>query len=134
MYIIPHLYVVKHFWSFGIQNFQMYILWIFKVLKFHIFEIVNFFKVCLIGYYHLFFYHQIIYIIWVLWKSFVKMSFFNDNFFCFQKSLTKPKLKIGPYGFLIWKSWHPCALKRNNVPWLPWFQMTKKKKKKIYIF
>jgi hypothetical protein len=53
MYIISHLYVVKHFWSFQILNFQMYILWIFKVLKFHIFEIVNFFLVCLTGYYHL---------------------------------------------------------------------------------
>jgi hypothetical protein len=53
MYLIPHLYVVKHFCqSFEILNFQMYILWIFKVLKFHIFEIVNLFLVCLIGYYH----------------------------------------------------------------------------------
>jgi hypothetical protein len=43
MYIIPHFYVVKHFWSFEILNFQMYIFWIFKVLKFHIFKIVNFF-------------------------------------------------------------------------------------------
>jgi hypothetical protein len=43
MYIIPHLYVVKHFWNFDILNFQMYILWNFKVLNFHIFEIVIFF-------------------------------------------------------------------------------------------
>jgi hypothetical protein len=38
MYIIPHLYVVKHSLSFEIMNFQMYTPWIFKVLKFHILE------------------------------------------------------------------------------------------------
>jgi hypothetical protein len=58
MYIIPHLHVVKHSWSFEILNFeilyfQVYILWIFIVLKFHIFEFVNVFLVCIIGYYHL---------------------------------------------------------------------------------
>jgi len=56
MYIIPHLYVVKHFWSFEILNFQMYILWIFKVLELHIFEIVNDFLMCLIVYYRLIFF------------------------------------------------------------------------------
>jgi hypothetical protein len=56
MYIIPHLYAVKHSWSFEILNFQMYILWIFKVLEIHIFEIVNFFLMCLIGYYHFIFF------------------------------------------------------------------------------
>jgi hypothetical protein len=57
MYITPHLYVVKHScWSFEILNFQMYILWIFKLLEFHIFEIVNVFWVCLIGYYDLIFF------------------------------------------------------------------------------
>jgi len=45
MYIISHLYVVKHSCqSFEILNFQMYTLWIFKVLEFHIFEIVNVFE------------------------------------------------------------------------------------------
>ncbi len=112
MYTIPHLYVVKYFWSFEIQNFQMYVLWIFKVLKFHIFEIVNVFIVCLIGYYHLsFFYHQLFFIIWILWKSFEKMSFFNNNFFHFQKFLTKQKLKIGSNAFLIWVSSNSCVLK-----------------------
>jgi hypothetical protein len=43
MYIIPLLYVIKHSWSFEILNFQMYILWIFKLLGFHIFEILNVF-------------------------------------------------------------------------------------------
>jgi hypothetical protein len=43
MYIILHLYVVKHFWSFEVMNFQVYILRIFKVLKIHILEIVNIF-------------------------------------------------------------------------------------------
>ncbi len=124
---IPHLYVVKHSWSFEILKFQMYILWIFKVLEFHIFENCKcFFNVSnrLLSF-HIF-YNQLISIIWVLWKSFVKMSFFNDNFFHFEKSLTKLKLKIGSNGFLIWVSWHSCVLKRNNVPWLPWFQMEKK--------
>jgi hypothetical protein len=46
MYIISHLYVAKHSWSFEILNFQTYILWIFKILKFHIFEIEIFF-VCI---------------------------------------------------------------------------------------
>jgi len=55
MYIIPHLYVVKHSWILEILKFQMYILWIFKVLKFHTFEIVNVFLVYVIGYYHLIF-------------------------------------------------------------------------------
>ncbi len=69
------------------------------------------------------FYHQFISKIWVLWKSFVKMSFFNDKKFHFQKSLIKPKFKIGSNEFLIWVSRHSCVLKRNNVPWLPWCQM-----------
>jgi hypothetical protein len=73
------------------------------------------------------FYHQLISIIWILWKSFVKMSIFNDIIFHFQSSLTKPKFKIGSNGFLIWVSWHSCVLKRNNVPWLPWFHMAQKK-------
>jgi hypothetical protein len=47
---MPHLYVIKHSWSFEILTFQMYILWIFKILEFHIFKIVNFFLMCLIGY------------------------------------------------------------------------------------
>jgi hypothetical protein len=79
------------------------------------------------------FYHQLIYIIWVLWKSFVKMSFFIDIIFHFQRSLTKQKLKIGSNGFLIWVSWHSCVWKKNNVPWLPWFQM-ENKFKKIFCF
>jgi hypothetical protein len=33
----------------------MYIFWVFKVLKFHIFRIVNIFLVCIIGYCHLIF-------------------------------------------------------------------------------
>jgi hypothetical protein len=67
MYIIPHLYVVKYFWSFEILSFEMYILWIFKVLEFHIFEIVNVFFTMsnrLLSSY--IFYQQILY------KSFVK--------------------------------------------------------------
>jgi hypothetical protein len=55
MYIIPHLYVVKHFWSFENLNFQVYILWIFKVLELHVLKIVNVFLMCLIVYYHLIF-------------------------------------------------------------------------------
>jgi hypothetical protein len=55
------------------------------------------------------------------------MSFFNDKKFLLQKSLTEAKPKIGSNEFLIWVSWHSCVLKRNNVPWLPWFQMEKNK-------
>jgi hypothetical protein len=50
MYIILHLYVVKHSWSFEILNFQVYILWIFKILEFHILKIVNVVLVCLRGF------------------------------------------------------------------------------------
>jgi hypothetical protein len=57
------------------------------------------------------------------------VTFFNDRIFHFQKSIIKLKLKIGSNEFLIWVSWHSCMLKRNNVPWLPWFQMEEKKKK-----
>jgi hypothetical protein len=50
---------------------------------------------CLIGYYHInFFYHQLIFIIWILLKS-----FFNDKKIHFQKFLTTPKPKIGSYEF-----------------------------------
>jgi hypothetical protein len=45
MYIILHLYLVNHSWSFKILNFQMYILWIFKILDLHILKIVNVFLV-----------------------------------------------------------------------------------------
>ncbi len=117
--------MVKHSWSFEIQIFQIYIHWIFKVLEFHIFEIVNFFNVFnrLLSF-HIF-YHQLNSIIWVLWKSFVKMFFFNDRNFHFQKCLIKPKLNIGSNGFLIWIFWQSCVLKNNIVPWFPWFQMEK---------
>jgi hypothetical protein len=118
MYIIPHLYVVKHSWSFEILNFWMNILWIF--------EIVNFFNVSNRLLSSHFFYHQLTFIIWVLWKSFVKMFLFNDKKFHFQKSLIKSKPKIGSNRFLIWVSWHLYVLKKNNVPWLPWFQMGEK--------
>jgi hypothetical protein len=128
MYIIPHLYVVKHSWSFEFLNFQMYIFWIFKVLEFHTFEIMIFFKTCLIDYYHFIcLYHQLTFIIWILWKSFVKIFFFNDRNFHFQKSLTKPKPKFGSNGFLVWFFKHSYVLKRNNVPWLPQFQMEENK-------
>jgi hypothetical protein len=39
------------------------------------------------------------------------MSFFNNNFFHFQKFLTKQKLKIGSNAFLIWVSSNSCVLK-----------------------
>jgi len=123
MYIVSHLYVVKHSWSFEILNFELYIFWIFKVLKIHIFEIVNVFLVSNRLLSSHIFYHQFISNIWVLWKSFVKKSFFNDKIFHFQKSLIKSKFKIGSNEFLIWVYWHSCVLKRNNVPWLPWCQM-----------
>jgi hypothetical protein len=37
MYIIPHLYVVKDFWTFKILNQFWEVLWIFIVLEFYIF-------------------------------------------------------------------------------------------------
>ncbi len=102
----------------------MYILWIYKVLEFHIFEnlkvflnVSNMLLSC-----HIFKY-WLNFIIWLLWNSFVKMSCFNDKNFHFQKSLIKPKFKIGSNEFFIWVSWHSCVLKRNNVPWLSWCQM-----------
>jgi len=61
------------------------------------------------------FYHQLNFIIQVREKSFIKMFFLNDRNFRFQKSLTKPKPKIGSNGFLTWVSWHSYVFKRNNV-------------------
>jgi hypothetical protein len=69
MYIIPHLYVANHSWSFEILNFQMYILWIFKVLEFHIFEIMNVFLVCLIGYYHFIFFNIDLFLLYESFES-----------------------------------------------------------------
>jgi hypothetical protein len=70
MYIITHLYVVKHsYQSFEILNFQMYIFWIFKVLEFHIFEIVNVFWVCLIGYNHIIFFTVNLFILYESFES-----------------------------------------------------------------
>jgi len=37
MYIVPHLYVVKDFWSFKILEQLWKVFWIFIVLKYHIF-------------------------------------------------------------------------------------------------
>jgi hypothetical protein len=99
MYIILHLYVVKHSRSFEILKFQMYILWIFKILKLHVFKIVNVVLVCLIGYYHLIFLPSIYVYYMSPWKSLVKMSFFNYKNFHFQKFLTKPKLKMDQMDF-----------------------------------
>jgi hypothetical protein len=130
MYIIPHLYVVKHSWSFEILNFHM--------LNFQSFKISHFWNCeCL---FHVFnkslsshiFYHQFIIIIWFLWKSFVKMPFFNDLNFHFQKFSTKPKLKIGSNVFLIWFSWHSCVSKMTNVLWYHSFKWQKKKSLVFY--
>jgi hypothetical protein len=99
----------------------------FQIFRIPHFGIVNVYSMCLIGYYHSYFYHQLISIIWVLWKSFIKMSFSNAIIFHFHKFSIKPKLKIGSNGFLIWFSWPSCVLKRNNVSWLPWLQMDQKK-------
>jgi hypothetical protein len=85
MYIIPHLYVVKHFWSFEIFKFQMYILWIFKVLEFHIFEIVNVFLVCLIGYYHLIFLIINLLLLYESFEIFCKNVLFLWHKFSFKK-------------------------------------------------
>jgi hypothetical protein len=98
MYIIPHLYVLK-------KKNEVLKFWIFKcTLEFHTFLIVIFFNVSnkLLSF-HIF-YHQLISIIWVLWKSFVEITFFNNIKSHFQKSLIKPKLKIGSNGFFIWVS------------------------------
>jgi hypothetical protein len=113
------------FWKFEIWNVHSLNFQSFRISHFWNYEIVfSVFNRLLSS--HIF-YHQLIFIRWVLWKSFVKMSFFNDKIFHFQKSLIKPKLKIGSNGFLIRVFWHSCLLKRNNVPWLPWFPMKKKK-------
>jgi len=37
IYIIPHLYVAKDFWSFKSLDQFWKVLWIFKVLEFHVF-------------------------------------------------------------------------------------------------
>ncbi len=85
----------------------------------------EFFLVCLIGYYHfILFYHQLNSILWILWKSFVSLFFLLRKFLTF-KTFNKSKHKLESNRFLIWVSWCSCVLKRNNVSWLPWFQMTK---------
>jgi hypothetical protein len=76
----------------------MYIPRIFKAVEFHIFKIVNVFLMCLIGHYHLIFFTINLFL---LYQSFVKMSFFTNKKIHFQKSLTKPKPKIESNGFLI---------------------------------
>ncbi len=110
------------FWIFEFSSVYILNFWILKISHFWNYEC--FFNVSN-RYYHLIFLPSLTFIILVLWKSFAKMSFFNDKKFHFQKSLTKPKPKIGSNGILIRVSWHSCVLKRNNVPWLPWFQMEK---------
>jgi hypothetical protein len=45
MYIITHLYVIKNSWSSEILKQFWNILWIFKVLKFHIFKSMCFLNV-----------------------------------------------------------------------------------------
>jgi hypothetical protein len=67
MYIIPHLYVVKYFWSFEILNFQIP----------HFLNCDFFFK-CLIGYYRFMFFTINLFL---LYDPFVKMSFCNDKNF-----------------------------------------------------
>ncbi len=111
------------FWIFKSTYFE------YQNFRIHIFEIMNVFFTMsnrLLSFD--IFYDQLIFVIWVLWKSFVKMSFFNDKNFHFQKFLIKPKPKIGSNGFFIWVSQHSCVLEKNNVLWLPWFQITKNKK------
>jgi hypothetical protein len=53
---------------------------------------------------------------------------FNDKVFHFEKSLTKLNTKIRWNIFLIWIFWHSYVLKKNDVLWLPWFQMIKNNK------
>jgi hypothetical protein len=69
MYIITHLYVVKDPWSFEILKQIWNILWIFKILEFHIKKIISAFWVWLICFYHLYFFQ---------WKFFDYMSPFDS--------------------------------------------------------
>jgi hypothetical protein len=92
MYILPHLYVVKQSWSFEFSNVHTLNFQILKIPYFKTYEIIFGVFNRLLSF-HIF-YHQLTSIIWVLWKSFVKMSFFNDKKIHFQKFLTKPKPKI----------------------------------------
>jgi hypothetical protein len=66
MYIITHLYVVNDSWNSEILKQFWNILWIFKVLKFHIKKIMNDFLVWLICFYHLYFFNEIL----LLYESF----------------------------------------------------------------
>jgi hypothetical protein len=131
MLVIFHMNVINvqfnvliFMWS---SIFEVFTFWIFKVLNFHIFEIVIFFNVSNKLLSSSSFLPSTYFYYTIFLKVPCKNVFFNNRIFHFQKSFIKPKLKIGSNGFFIWFFWHSYVLKRNIVPWLPWFQMVKNK-------
>jgi hypothetical protein len=75
MYILSHLCVAKDFWNFKILDQFWKVLWIFKVLEFHIFFLMGVFLMWLISLYHFsFFFYQMHFIIWVLLITLCKIN------------------------------------------------------------
>jgi hypothetical protein len=67
MYILPHLCVIKNFWSSKILDQFWKVLWIFKVLELHIFQGINVFLMWSIVLFLLIsFPSNVFYYIWVL--------------------------------------------------------------------
>jgi len=98
MYILPH-------WCFLDQNFK--VLWIFKVLKFHIFQGMNVFLMWLICLYPLnYFSHHVFYYMSPFDSPLQNWLLSNMLMFTFEGPKSKLKLKFSSNRFLVWILWH----------------------------
>jgi len=133
MYIITHLYVVKDSWSSKILKKFWNILWIFKVLKFHIFKNMSVFLMWLICSYHLYFFNESKNIIWVNLIVLCKIDSIWHNKCTFSNILNQNQnLKLYQINFYS-KLFDIHMRKKTNLPWLLWFKMVIKKKCLILI-
>jgi hypothetical protein len=78
LYILPCFCPIKNFWCSKILKQFWNILWIFKVLKFHILKNINVFLMWLICFYHLYFFNETYFIIWILFIVLCKI----DSIWC----------------------------------------------------
>ncbi len=87
MYVLPHLCVAKDFWSFKILNQFWKVLWIFKVLQFHIFQGMTIFLIWFLSSW--IFRIKCVFIIWVLLIILCKIDSYLTHWYSFLKVLNQ---------------------------------------------
>jgi hypothetical protein len=106
MYILPHLCVAKEFWKLKFLNQVSKVLWIVKVLQFHIFWGMSVFLMWLISFTLLIFFSSNVFYYISPFDSPLQNWFLSDALFIFKGPKSKFKVKISSNGFLVWIPWH----------------------------